>query len=1090
MKQLFYWCLFLFPLPAYLQTTCGEAVYRQILQDANRNFGDGDFRQAYEKYRAARGCSEANFNLIDSLMDAALLAVDHQRERAERAEKDARRNLSKANRLVAYFNFGDENAAWAYNTQNGRFGVIDRNGQLLSKSGFIYESPASFHDGIALARVDNQVVFVSDHGVEISDRYDYIIPTLHDRYVASKSYIKMIINNQGEPMHELLPDYKQQKNEPFTFIIKEGRTGLLDAEGEIFIKPEYEEVEIFANGMAAVKKNGLWGFIDSSGFERIAPKYKDRGWFSEGRAAIKMDKKWGYINKKGKEVIPCEFNDAAPFFNGFAHVNKDGKFGIIDTNGVALIPFKYQRLQEAINDYFVIENGTSKISIDTFGKKEILLRYLQSYTVLNGLFKVEKAKKWGLVDQDGWVVVLPQYDEIKPFSEKIAAVRKGGLWGLINRSGEEVIVPQYENIINQTGGPANVVKQKKCGLINQNGNLITDIEFDKVVWFSEGLGAIVKDGKWGFVDQSGRVVIFPEYEIVEPFFWGVSAVYANSKWNFIDREGTYMIEEPQRTIWPISEKLAIVMKERKWGLIDRQGKIILKPQYEEIGLAIDKRMGVQLKGLWGLVDETGREIISPQYERMMLQRTLDPFGQQSMGWEFSDQSNPDSNVKSDGQRGRDLIPVQLKGQWGAIDSNGYEVIAPVYNEISVFSEGRARVRKNAKWGFVDDKGNIIVPIQYDVAMDYSDGFAWVNIGGVRNQFGMVIGGQWAAIDKDGNEVIAQRPYDQVRNFQFNFATVKQDGYWGLINKTGQEIIPPKFDDLGVFTNNLLWINQKAPCLTDGAGKEVVIAGDRTLCDLFGFIDSTGKILSLPQYQLISELSDGRIKVAKNTKWGFVDSSGTEVISATYNHCNDFSEGLAVVLMEKKWGVIDKFGRVVVPFRYERIEQFSGGLALVQQKDVYGYIDKKGREVIPVRYTAVEPPTDGLIKVNMDGKWGLIDLQGRVILPCQYQLYRCGYRQYLLEQNGRWGLFAPEFGILIEPAYEAIGYVGEESGWVRVKQNGRWGWVDGQGQTMIPCRFDAATPFTNKHARVFQSLYPGSFYINTKGEMILGYNGPK
>jgi hypothetical protein len=75
--------------------------------------------------------------------------------------------------------------------------------------------------------------------------------------------------------------------------------------------------------------------------------------------------------------------------------------------------------------------------------------------------------------------------------------------------------------------------------------------------------------------------------------------------------------------------------------------------------------------------------------------------------------------------------------------------------------------------------------------------------------------------------------------------------------------------------------------------------------------------------------------------------------------------------------------------------------------------------------------------------------GHEILPCAYTaLHTSGYRIYLTEQNNRFGLFAPDLGIRIEPTYEKIGRTGEENDWIRVQQNGKWGWVDKTGKTII------------------------------------------
>jgi hypothetical protein len=48
--------------------------------------------------------------------------------------------------------------------------------------------------------------------------------------------------------------------------------------------------------------------------------------------------------------------------------------------------------------------------------------------------------------------------------------------------------------------------------------------------------------------------------------------------------------------------------------------------------------------------------------------------------------------------------------------------------------------------------------------------------------------------------------------------------------------------------------------------------------------------------------------------------------------------------------------------------------------------------------------------------------------------------------------------VIPVKYEDIARPGDP--WVMVRKNGKWGWVNHRGDTMIPCRYDAATPFSD------------------------------
>jgi hypothetical protein len=52
----------------------------------------------------------------------------------------------------------------------------------------------------------------------------------------------------------------------------------------------------------------------------------------------------------------------------------------------------------------------------------------------------------------------------------------------------------------------------------------------------------------------------------------------------------------------------------------------------------------------------------------------------------------------------------------------------------------------------------------------------------------------------------------------------------------------------------------------------------------------------------------------------------------------------------------------------------------------------------------------------------------------------------------------------------------------VMKNNKWGWVDHSGKTMIPCRYDAATPF-NTEGKAWVAQFGERFRINKEGLMV-------
>ncbi|EOD9326229.1 WG repeat-containing protein, partial [Campylobacter coli] len=70
--------------------------------------------------------------------------------------------------------------------------------------------------------------------------------------------------------------------------------------------------------MARVGLNGKIGFIDKSGEFVIKPKFNYVGDFSEGLAPALLNGKIGFIDKSGKIIAKPEFDDISYFNEGLA----------------------------------------------------------------------------------------------------------------------------------------------------------------------------------------------------------------------------------------------------------------------------------------------------------------------------------------------------------------------------------------------------------------------------------------------------------------------------------------------------------------------------------------------------------------------------------------------------------------------------------------------------------------------------------------------------------------------------------------------------------------------------------------------------
>jgi hypothetical protein len=116
----------------------------------------------------------------------------------------------------------------------------------------------------------------------------------------------------------------------------------------------------------------------------------------------------------------------------------------------------------------------------------------------------------------------------------------------------------------------------------------------------------------------------------------------------------------------------------------------------------------------------------------------------------------------------------------------------------------------------------------------------------------------------------------------------------------------------------------------------------------------------------------------NNLYGYKDSSGKVVVAPSYDLAYPLTEGMAAVRMAGKYGFLDESGKEVVPPKYDFTWRFIGGFATVKLKGKFGFIDKTGKEVIPPVFEEANNYHGaccykGMAHVKVMGKWKIIAL---------------------------------------------------------------------------------------------------------------------
>ncbi|MGE5458902.1 MAG: WG repeat-containing protein [Methanobacterium sp.] len=153
-----------------------------------------------------------------------------------------------------------------------------------------------------------------------------------------------------------------------------------------------------------VQVGDKWGFEDQNGNMVIRPQFDEVNCFSEGRAPVKIGEKYGYIDKSGKMVVNAQYDSAGNFSEGRAIVCTNEKNGYIDVNGNVVIGLKYEYAYDFIEGRAIIglPNG-KKGFIDKAGNTVIEAKYDAIYPLKNGQCQVKLDDSWYSMDRNGKV---------------------------------------------------------------------------------------------------------------------------------------------------------------------------------------------------------------------------------------------------------------------------------------------------------------------------------------------------------------------------------------------------------------------------------------------------------------------------------------------------------------------------------------------------------------------------------------------------------------------------------------------------------------------------------------------------------------
>jgi hypothetical protein len=87
---------------------------------------------------------------------------------------------------------------------------------------------------------------------------------------------------------------------------------------------------------APVQLNNLYGFIDEYGKEIVKPQYDKVESFHKGVAAVWRGEGCGWVDVQGTEIVKCEYDSISLLQNGYAVAKKGNRSFVLDAHGTCV----------------------------------------------------------------------------------------------------------------------------------------------------------------------------------------------------------------------------------------------------------------------------------------------------------------------------------------------------------------------------------------------------------------------------------------------------------------------------------------------------------------------------------------------------------------------------------------------------------------------------------------------------------------------------------------------------------------------------------------------------------------------------------
>lgn len=654
----------------------------------------------------------------------------------------------------------------------------------------------------------------------------------------------------------------------------------------------------------------------------------------------------------------------------------------------------------------------------------------------------EMQGKQGIKDNNGNILIPAQYEELGwsqgdfEIVNNVLGYRSNNMWGLISLNNEVVTQASYTQLYPGSRSlfiaamKGKLSQRDFLGVISAEGKTVLPFKYASVKLADLRAIVATKPGRhytYGVVDLGDKVIIPLEYKEITLLgslryavrnFDGKTAIY-NDK-------GKQIIDFSLDSISNFSHNLAIIYDNHLRGLIDAQGQIIVPLGTKDFKISNE---GVQRLSFneWTILDNSNKTLDSYNYDQLKVY---------------------DAN----------RLQVYANGKSWLIGKDGNPLTPQHYVDLGMEEGGHFAFKNGKAWGIMKPDGELLIPARFDSVFLLEDMiYAREKVGGV---------GKWSLYDTYGVKK-SNHYYDNIRERTQYFFPVSRQGYWGFIDRAGEEVIHCVYDEVSPFIEGMAVVKFHGETgIIDKFGSWVVLpqkSGIEIINSKY-YITQKGKLTTLKSFDegtvyftenpveikdsyLLEHLSEGGL-----WKIDFEGRIFNSLGEDRYQEVRPPSEGFYAAKIDGKYGFIDSQNRLRIANRYDEVGPFQEGLAAFKLLGHWGFLDKRERIIIQPAYNSSSTFKNGLAIVANDKGKGLINATGQPVCSFEYDdIKRQENERFLVVKSGKSGLISNTGKLLINAKYDELKDL--NNGFAIVKRFGKYGLININGVDVIPVMYD-------------------------------------